>query len=71
MYGFMAEEILNVADALRVQHGYSGFSCCADISDAVGIRKASIHYHFQTKAGLVVFEMVTGAALHRISAAKH
>ncbi len=36
-----------------VQHGYSAFSY-ADISEAVGIRKASIHHHFPTKAGLAV-----------------
>ncbi|MBP2558216.1 TetR/AcrR family transcriptional repressor of nem operon [Neorhizobium galegae] len=31
--------------------GYNGFSY-ADISDAIGIRKASIHHHFPTKAEL-------------------
>ena len=49
----MAEKILKAADSLMVQRGYSAFSY-ADISEAVGIRKASIHHHFPTKAGLAV-----------------
>lgn len=53
MYGEMAEKILKTADSLMVQRGYSAFSY-ADISDAVGIRKASIHHHFPSKAGLAV-----------------
>lgn len=47
-----SEKILDVAQALIVAGGYNGFSY-ADISDAVGIRKASIHHHFPTKADLV------------------
>ena len=39
-------------DAVR-SRGFDGFSY-ADLSDAIGIRKASIHYHFQTKAALSV-----------------
>jgi TetR/AcrR family transcriptional repressor of nem operon len=53
MHGEMAEKILKAADSLMVQRGYSAFSY-ADISEAVGIRKASIHHHFPTKAGLAV-----------------
>jgi TetR/AcrR family transcriptional regulator, transcriptional repressor for nem operon len=53
MYGEMAEKILNTANSIMVQRGYSAFSY-ADISEAVGIRKASIHHHFPTKAGLAV-----------------
>ena len=53
MHGEMAEKILNTADSLMVLRGYSAFSY-ADISEAVGIRKASIHHHFPTKAGLAV-----------------
>ena len=34
-----------------MERGYSAFSY-ADIADAVQIRKASIHHHFPTKAGL-------------------
>jgi TetR/AcrR family transcriptional repressor of nem operon len=37
---------------LIVNGGYNGFSY-ADIADVVGIRKASIHHHFPTKADLV------------------
>ena len=33
------------------RHGYSAFSY-ADLAVAVGIRKASIHHHFPTKADL-------------------
>lgn len=47
-----AENILDVAQSLIVAGGYNGFSY-ADISDAIGIRKASIHHHFPTKAELV------------------
>ncbi len=34
------------------RRGYNGFSY-ADISNAIGIRKASVHHHFPTKAALV------------------
>jgi TetR/AcrR family transcriptional repressor of nem operon len=45
-------EILNCARSLIIAGGYSGFSY-ADISEFVGIRKASIHHHFPTKVDLV------------------
>lgn len=47
-----SEKILDVAQSLVVSGGYNGFSY-ADISDAIGIRKASIHHHFPSKAELV------------------
>jgi TetR/AcrR family transcriptional regulator, transcriptional repressor for nem operon len=47
-----SEKILDVAQSLVIAGGYNGFSY-ADISDAIGIRKASIHHHFPTKADLV------------------
>ncbi|MEM9771933.1 MAG: TetR/AcrR family transcriptional regulator [Cyanobacteria bacterium P01_D01_bin.73] len=54
--GFMekktAEQILDVAQEMVRRQGYSAFSY-ADISKRVGIRKASIHYHFPSKADLV------------------
>lgn len=53
MQGETAERILNAANSLLVDRGYSAFSY-ADIADTVQIRKASIHHHFPTKAGLVV-----------------
>jgi len=46
-----AEKILDVAQRLVCQKGYSAFSY-ADIADEVGIRKASIHYHFASKEAL-------------------
>lgn len=47
-----ADDILRCARALLVKGGYNSFSY-ADISDVVGIRKASIHHHFPSKAALV------------------
>lgn len=47
-----SDDILACARALIVAGGYNGFSY-ADIADVVGIRKASIHHHFPTKADLV------------------
>jgi TetR/AcrR family transcriptional repressor of nem operon len=47
-----ADEILQSAGSLIILGGYNGFSY-ADISASVGIRKASIHHHFATKADLV------------------
>ena len=47
-----ATQILDIAQNLLQSRGYSAFSY-ADISDQVGIRKASIHYHFPSKEDLV------------------
>jgi TetR/AcrR family transcriptional repressor of nem operon len=47
-----SDEILACARALIATGGYNGFSY-ADIADVVGIRKASIHHHFPSKAELV------------------
>lgn len=44
-------QILDIAEDLAQIRGFNAFSY-ADISEAVGIRKASIHYHFPTKAHL-------------------
>ncbi|MDB9528687.1 TetR/AcrR family transcriptional regulator [Oscillatoria sp. CS-180] len=46
-----AQQILDVAQDLVRCRGYSAFSY-ADISKQVGIRKASIHYHFPSKEAL-------------------
>ena len=46
-----ADQILEVAETLIQTRGYSAFSY-QDIADALGIRKASIHYHFASKADL-------------------
>jgi len=48
-----AESILNCARSSIIAGGYHGFSY-ADLADRFGIRKASIHHHFPSKAGLVV-----------------
>ncbi len=45
------ERILATAQALIQRRGYNGFSY-RDIAAEVGIRSASIHYHFPTKADL-------------------
>jgi TetR/AcrR family transcriptional regulator, transcriptional repressor for nem operon len=46
-----AERILDVAERLVQTQGYNGFSY-ADVSAALRISKASLHYHFPTKAKL-------------------
>ncbi len=47
-----SDDILASARNLIMSGGYNGFSY-ADISEVVGIRKASIHHHFPTKVDLV------------------
>jgi TetR/AcrR family transcriptional repressor of nem operon len=47
-----AAEIAACARSLIATRGYNGFSY-ADIADAVGIAKASVHHHFPSKAELV------------------
>ncbi|GAC1431768.1 MAG: TetR/AcrR family transcriptional regulator [Chloroflexota bacterium] len=44
-------QILDAAQSLMQVRGYNAFSY-ADISDEVGVRKATIHYHFPGKADL-------------------
>lgn len=46
------DEIINCARSLIISGGYNGFSY-ADISKVVGVRNATIHHHFPTKANLV------------------
>ena len=45
------DEIIQLADTLIRQKGYNAFSFY-DISDKVGIKTASIHYHFPAKSDL-------------------
>lgn len=47
-----ADDILRCARSLIAAGGYNGFSY-ADIAKVVGIRNASIHHHFPSKADLV------------------
>lgn len=46
-----AEEILDAAEGLARRGGYHGFSF-RDVAGRVGIKSASVHYHFPTKADL-------------------
>ena len=46
-----AQRILDVAERLVQTQGFNGFSY-ADIAAELGITKASLHYHFVTKAAL-------------------
>ncbi|MBW7935379.1 MAG: TetR/AcrR family transcriptional regulator [Gemmatimonadaceae bacterium] len=46
-----ADHILDVAQRLAQTRGFNGFSY-ADIAAEIGITKASLHYHFPTKAAL-------------------
>lgn len=46
-----AEEILNAAERMARQGGYNGFSF-REIASAVGVKSASVHYHFPTKQDL-------------------
>ncbi len=45
------ELLLKEAEALMRTRGYAAFSY-ADLSERIGIRKASIHHHFPTKEDL-------------------
>lgn len=46
-----SEEILSVAQNLIQTKGYNGFSY-RDVAAAIGIKSASVHYHFPTKGDL-------------------
>src|SRR6476659_7531690 len=48
-----AGQILDLAETLIQTRGCSAFSY-QDIADALGIRKASIHYHFEAKEDLAI-----------------
>src|SRR5215470_5238625 len=47
------DEILDVAERMIRSAGYNAFST-RDVAEAVGIKAASVHYHFPTKAELGV-----------------
>ena len=66
--------ILDVAERLVQTRGYNGFSY-ADVSQELGITKASLHYHFRTKADLgrqliLRYSETFSGALQAIEAAK-
>jgi TetR/AcrR family transcriptional repressor of nem operon len=46
-----ADQILDIAQKLIQTRGYNAFSY-ADIASAIGITKASLHYHFKAKGDL-------------------
>jgi len=65
-----ARAILDVAEQLAQTRGYNGFSY-ADIAAELGVTKASLHYHFPSKAELgraliARYQVVFGAALETI-----
>jgi TetR/AcrR family transcriptional regulator, transcriptional repressor for nem operon len=67
-----SRRILDAAEKLIQTRGFNGFSY-ADVSAAVGITKASLHYHFPTKAklGLTIilrYQETFGAALEALDA---
>ena len=45
------DSLIALTDTLTQENGYQGFSY-ADLAERLGIRKASIHYHFPTKTEL-------------------
>jgi TetR/AcrR family transcriptional repressor of nem operon len=46
-----AQKILDIAEQLAQVRGFNGFSY-ADIADELAVTKASLHYHFRSKAEL-------------------
>ena len=46
-----AQRILDIAERLVQTRGFNGFSY-ADVAKALGVTKASLHYHFPTKGDL-------------------
>ena len=67
-----AEKILDIAEQLAQTRGFNGFSY-ADIAAELDVTKASLHYHFPSKAALgraliVRYQMVFGRALEAIDA---
>ena len=46
------DQLMDVAQELIQKRGINAFSF-QDLSDSVGIRKASVHHHFPTKADLI------------------
>src|SRR5258708_23007248 len=58
------EEILDVATSLFAERGYDGASM-NDVAERVGMRKASLFYHFATKDAL--YEAVLNRLIERLA----
>ena len=46
-----AERLMDLAEARIREAGYRGFSF-RDLAAEIGIKSASVHHHFPTKAGM-------------------
>jgi TetR/AcrR family transcriptional regulator, transcriptional repressor for nem operon len=64
-----ADRILDLAERLVQTRGFNGFSY-ADIASELGLTKASLHYHFPTKAdlGLRLIERYSAAFMAALTA---
>ena len=67
-----ALDILNAARMLMMDRGFNGFSF-RDVAAEVGIKSASIHYHYATKADLAeatarAYRLAFGEAVGQINA---
>ena len=65
-----SDRILDIAERLAQTRGFNGFSY-ADIAEELAVTKASLHYHFRSKADLgraliVRYQVVFGRALEAI-----
>lgn len=61
-HGEMRDRILDAGEAMVRQHGFNGVSF-REIADAVGIKSASVHYHFPSKEDFAL--AVTDRYKHR------
>jgi TetR/AcrR family transcriptional repressor of nem operon len=71
----MTQRILDVAEQLAQTRGFNGFSY-ADVAQELLVTKASVHYHFPSKADLgcaliVRYHLVFGQALDAIDRQTH
>jgi TetR/AcrR family transcriptional repressor of nem operon len=64
-----AERIVGEARRLIMTRGYNGFSY-ADVAEAIGIRKASIHHHFAGKNDLAIAVVEQSRAVIRAQVAQ-
>ena len=66
------EQILDVATELLLSRSFTSFSY-QDLSERLGISKASIHHHFATKEalGVAVAERIGSRVTHRLEEVAH